>query len=62
MKKKEWLWQDEVMEDTIKHMRSLMIKGCYENRKSDFVVYLEKLKKLSYGKKNHKKTRTKKDN
>lgn len=60
MKKKEWLWMDPVMDDTIEHMKDLMIKGCYESRKSDFVVYLEKLKKLSYVKKTSKKTSSKK--
>ena len=54
--------KDKILEETYFYMRDRFNKNLYSSRKSDYELYLSKLKTINYGKKNHKKTRTKKDN
>ena len=47
------MMEDKILKDTIRYMQQRFIKGMYRHRKSDYELYLHKLKQFNHGKKNN---------
>ena len=50
--------KDKILEETYFFMRDRFNKNMYASRKNDYELYLNKLKTINHGKKNHNKIKS----